>query len=220
MRFKLGEIYSLTFFAYKYFKKDVKNLIENLVDTFEELKKYDFIISFGNNNKIILRFNDDNFYHLVGLHKTNIDLYFPNNMKSKSKKYKYLKSHAKKFNSILQAELNGKTTLMYRIHTFSNIIGLLHDNEKTMLYKMNEKVNGSLYNGDFSLYKLCNKMYCLLGLICERKINNEFFCIPQSWMANNRPNKLVKTTRAIDIKNIEIVPILNHNTNKKISVLN
>ena len=91
-------------------------------------------------------------------------------------KYKYLKSHAKKFNSILQAELNGKTTLMFRINTFSN--SLLHDNEKTMLYKMNEKVNGSLYNGDFSLYKLCNNMYCLLGLICERKINNEFFLYP------------------------------------------
>ena len=191
-------------------------MLENLIDTFDELKKYDFIISFGRNNKIIIRFNDDNFYHLVGLHKTNIDLYFPNNIKSKAKKYKYLKSHAKKFNAILQAELNGKTTLMFRINTFSNIIDLLHDSEKTTLYKMNEKVKGSLYNGDFSLYKLCGKMYCLLGLICEKKIDNEFFCIPQSWMANNRPSKLVKTKRVIGIKDITIV----YKANKKISVLN
>ena len=49
-------------------------MLQNLIDTFEELKKYVFIIDRGSKGNIVIKFNNDNFYHLIGLHKTNIDI--------------------------------------------------------------------------------------------------------------------------------------------------
>ena len=46
-------------------------MLKELIDTFEELKKYVYIIDRGTRGKIIIKFTNDKFYHLVGLHKTN-----------------------------------------------------------------------------------------------------------------------------------------------------
>lgn len=96
-------------------------LLQELIDTFEELKKYLFIINRGNKPIIIIKFNNDNFYHLVGLHKTNLNLFFPTSIKSKAKKYKYMKSHIKKFNNILLNQIKEKDLLALRVTTFKNI---------------------------------------------------------------------------------------------------
>ena len=45
-------------------------MLKEAIDTFEELKKYVFIINRGNKPSIIIKFENENFYHLIGLHKT------------------------------------------------------------------------------------------------------------------------------------------------------
>ena len=57
---------------------------------------------------------------------------------------------------------------------------------------LKKKVPGSLYNGDYGLLKIYEKMYCLLGLKEFDKINCQTYCAPQSWMASNRENNLTK----------------------------
>ncbi len=46
---------------------------KELIKTFEELKKYIFIIERGDNKKISIKFTNDKFYHLIGLHKMNLE---------------------------------------------------------------------------------------------------------------------------------------------------
>lgn len=59
-------------------------MIERLIETFEELKKYIFIVNRKDKGFIYIRFQNEHFYHLVGLHKIkNFDNYFPTYMKSK-----------------------------------------------------------------------------------------------------------------------------------------
>ncbi|MCI8331178.1 MAG: hypothetical protein HFE04_03675, partial [Bacilli bacterium] len=74
-------------------------MIEQLIETFEELKKYIYKVEYGQ-RVIFIEFHNDNFYHLVGLHKIkNIDSYFPTHIKSKDKRYKYIKKNLEKFNN-------------------------------------------------------------------------------------------------------------------------
>lgn len=61
-------------------------ILQELIDTYEELKKYVYIIKRGNNTSIILKFNDSNFFHLVGLHKTHLNMFIPEYISSKAKK--------------------------------------------------------------------------------------------------------------------------------------
>lgn len=180
-------------------------MLQELIDTFEELKKYVFIISRGANKAIIIRFNNDNFYHLVGLHKTKIDIFFPSFIKSKDKKYKYMKKNIEKFDGILKNQIKEKDTLEFRIKTFHHITDLLKSNDKTILYNLKSKVPGSMYNGDYGLFKIYEEIYCLFGLACEHETNEFIHCAPQSWMASNRPNKLINGKRPIFMENITVL---------------
>ena len=66
-------------------------LLQDLIDTFEKLKTNVYIIDRGDKGTIIIRFKDNNFFHLVGLHKTNLNLFIPDYITSKAKIYKYIK---------------------------------------------------------------------------------------------------------------------------------
>ena len=63
-------------------------MLEDAINSFEELKKYVFIVNRGDNNKsLFILFNNENFYHLLGLHKTNLDMFFPDYIKTMGRKY-------------------------------------------------------------------------------------------------------------------------------------
>lgn len=181
-------------------------LLQELIDTFEELKRYDFAILRGSKEKIVIRFTDDKFYHLVGLHKTNINLFFPQKIISKAKKYKYMKSHVEKFNNILANEIKEKNTLELRVKSFHNILDLLKTNNKTILYNLKQVPKGSMYNGDYGLLKIYEEINCLLGLKIESKDNDIINCAPQSWMASNRINKLIENKKPIYMEVIVYIP--------------
>lgn len=181
-------------------------MMQEIINTFEELKKYNYFINLGKKGYIIIKFQNFNFYHLLGLHKINLDIYFPQKCISKEKRYKYIKSHPKKFENILKNQIKENYLLRQRIETFKYIPNLLNGNN-TILYNLTEKNNPmSLYNGDFGLLKAYQikkenghiyTMYCLLGLKTKDKINQSFNCAPQSWMADTRPNNLVLYKRPI-----------------------
>lgn len=186
-------------------------MLQDLIDTFEELKKYAFIIDRGSKGSIIIKFRNDNFYHLVGLHKTNIDMFIPTHIRTKDKKYKYIKKNVAKFNNILENQIKEKDSLIFRISTFQNILDLLNGNNNTILYNLKEKNPNSLYNGDFGLLKIYEQLYCLLGLKCESINGNIISCAPQSWMASNRINKLIEYKHPIFMQQISKVPISAYN---------
>lgn len=71
-------------------------ILQELIDTFEELKKYVFLVDRGTKGLIAIRFNNNNFFHLVGLHKINIDMFIPQFIKTQDKKYKYIKKKCQK----------------------------------------------------------------------------------------------------------------------------
>lgn len=192
-------------------------MLQELIDTFEELKKYVFIIDRGNNNMIVLRFNNDNFYHLVGLHKTNINMFFPEYLKTQDKKYKYLKKNVTRFDNIIKNQIKDKNLLELRIKTFTRIIDLLNINNNTILYNLKEKVPGSLYNGDYGLMKVFeDNISCLLGLKRELENDNIIYCAPQSWMASNRINRLVENKRPIYMNKIVAIPSYLYNQNENL----
>ncbi len=185
-------------------------MLQKLIDTFEVLKKNVFIIDRGQKGKIILKFKDEHFYHLVGLHKINFDMFLPSYIKTKDKQYKYIKKHVKKYDNILKNQIAEKNTLQYRIKTFSSILDLLKG-ENTTLYNLKEKVIGSMYDGDYGLLKIYESMYCLLGLKELDKIETEIYCVPQSWMANNRENNLTKFKKPLYLNKIIPIPIYKYN---------
>ena len=182
-------------------------MVEKLIDTFEELKKYIFVVSRKDKGYIYITFHNDNFYHLVGLHKiTNFDSYFPAHIKSKDKRYKYIKKNPNKFNHILENQTKEKDLLKLRISTFSNILDLLKG-FNTSLYSLKYKSNHSLYDGDYGLMKMYEEdVCCLLGLKKESKEDKKIYCFPNSWMASNRINRLVEFKRPIYMENISMIP--------------
>lgn len=182
-------------------------MLQNLIDTFEELKKYVFIIDRGSKGNIVIKFNNDNFYHLVGLHKTNIHLFFPSYIKSMDKRYKYLKKNVNKFNNILTNQISEKDTLESRIKTFPFLLKLLKDCDNPILYNLKQKTPGSLYEGDFGLLKIYEQIYCLFCLKSENKVDNIIYCAPQSWMASNRINRLIEGKKPIYMEKIYAVPL-------------
>ena len=186
-------------------------VLQELIDTYEKLKKFVYILYRGNKESIIIEFKDENFYHLAGLHKTKINMYFPSKIISKEKKYKYMKSHINKFNNILESEIDEKNTLEYRVNTFHYLMDLLKDNSNTILYDLKEKVSGSMYNGDYGLFKIYQDIYCLLGLKEEKDMNEYKLFAPQSWMASNRPNRLIVNKRPIYLEKIVAIPLAMYN---------
>lgn len=184
--------------------------LNKIIETFEQLKKYVFIIEIGQDKKIILKFTNDNFYHLLGLHKMNLEQFFPKHIISKDKRYKYIKKNPDKFQNVIQNQFKRKDLLELRVKTFINILDLLKG-EKTSLY--NFKIQGKLnsysnYDGDFALTKTYQyDIFCLLGLKVDTTYNKYLSCIPNSWMASHRINKLVEFRKASYTDKITAVPI-------------
>lgn len=182
-------------------------MLQELVETFEELKKHTYIINLGKKGYIVLKFENEHFYHLVGLHKINLDIYFPNKKMTKDKKYRYIKSHTNKFENVLKNKLEENILLRYRTITFKNLPDLLNG-RNTILYNLQEKNPVSLYDGDFGLMKIYqndngDNIYCLLGI----KNNNIYNCVPQSWMVEKRPNNLIQYKKPLYLKDIDKVPV-------------
>ena len=183
-------------------------MLEELINTYEELKKYVYIIDRGKNGLLIIKFDNKNFYHLVGLHKTNIAMFIPSYIKTQDKKYKYIKKYITKFNNILENKIKEKDLLILRINTFTRIKELLNNSANTMLHNLRDrKVEGSLYNGDYGLVKVFeDNISCLLGLKQENENNNIVNCVPQSWMASERINRIIEYKRPIYMKSIVAYP--------------
>lgn len=181
-------------------------ILQELINTYEEIKKYVYIIKRGDKNPIMIKFNDNNFYHLVGLHKTNLDLFIPHYIESKAKKYKYIKKNVKKFNNILLSEIKDNESLSQRINSFNRIIDLLK-NSNTALYNLHPKMIGSLYDGDFGLLKIYEEIYCLLGLVITETNDITISCSPQSWMASKKVNHLIEYKKPIFLEEIISIPI-------------
>jgi len=178
-------------------------MVEKLINAFEELKKYIFVVDRGENKSpLFIKFDNSNFYHLVGFHKINMDAYFPTYMKSKEKRYKYIKSNTNKFNNIINNQMKEKNSLYLRIETFPNIVDLLTGNS-TSLYNLKVKSDVSKFDGDYGLVKIYEKdLCCLLGLKEDFINDNKIFCAPISWMASYRGNILIKNKRPLYIKSI------------------
>ena len=177
-------------------------MLNELINTFEELKENVYIIDRGDLPPIIIKFKDEHFYHLIGLHKTNIDMFFPKKMFSKAKRYKYMKKNVNKFDNIIQNQTKGKFLLELRISTFKHITDMLSEDSNANLYNLKQGAIGSVYDGDYGLLKILQDSYCLLGL--KEDVDNNV-CHPQSWMASNRINKLAKKP-PIYYKRIIIIP--------------
>ncbi len=190
-------------------------MVQELIETFEKLKQYSYFIDMGKDGLMLIEFKNENFYHLAGLHKINLSVYFPKNCISKDKQYKYIKSHADKFEKVLRNKMNENNLLKQRINTFKYIPDIF-DEYGVILYSLHDKKNPmSLYNGDFGLMKIyqqtfCDndikQIYCLLGLKNHVASEKRYACVPQSWMADTRPNSLVQYRKPLYIKSISKLP--------------
>lgn len=185
-------------------------MVEELIKTFEELKKYVFLINRGQQGFLSIRFHNNNFYHLVGFHKLDFDKFFPTHIKSKDKRYKYIKKNVQKFNNILDNQLKEKDRVKLRIYTFHNVLDLLKG-YNTSLYNLKPQIRGSMYDGDYGLMKTYQfDICCLLGLKIEEIEAKICKCVPQSWMASTRINRLVEFKKPIFMEAIYMIPIENY----------
>jgi len=177
-------------------------MLDNLISTYEELKKYTFIIDRGVKGILVFNFSNDNFFHLVGLQHLNVTMFIPNYIKTKDKQYKYIKKNIRKFNDIIENQIQEKDSLYLRMQTFINIIDLLNG-EKTSLYDIRGKNDGSLINGDFGLLKIYEDIYCFLGL---KKIDvptsENLVCTPITWIADRKAYKRVTNKKPLYISYI------------------
>ncbi len=181
-------------------------MLSEAINTFEELKKYVFIIDRGNKQSIIIKFENENFYHLIGLHKTKIDNFLPTKIMSKDKIYKYLKANANQYESILKNLIKEHNRLELRIKSFPYILDLLNGNN-TLLFNLKYNIpKGSLYKGDYGLFKIFKDIHCLFGLKINNIANDIINCKPQSWMPNNRKNNIIEFKTPIFMKKIIKVP--------------
>lgn len=76
-------------------------MLQEIIDTYEYLKKYIFIIE-SEKTPIILSFQNEHFFHLLGLHKLNLDIYFPKKITNKANQYKYIKKMLKNLKMLLR----------------------------------------------------------------------------------------------------------------------
>ena len=186
-------------------------MLKEAIETYEELKKYIFIIDRGNKERIIIRFKNENFYHLLGLHKIKIDNFFPNKIMTKDKIYKHLKANIDKYEKILEDLVKEEKRLELRIASFPYILELLNGNNTTLYNLNNNMPIGSLYKGDYGLFKIFEDICCLFGLKIDNTTNDIINCVPQSWMPNNRKNNLIEYKHPIYMKTIIKVPIKLYN---------
>lgn len=189
-------------------------MLQELIDTFEEVKKYVYIIDRGENQEpLIIRFKNEHFYHLIGLHKMNVEMFFPKQMYSKDKRYKHMKKNVQKYDNIIRNQIKEKDSLELRIATFHNLLDMLENSSKVNLYSLKEKTPGSMYKGDFGLLSILENIYCLLGLKRDENIDSSPVYVPQSWMASKRANKLTSGKPPIYFKAIIAIPTNLYNSN-------
>lgn len=191
-------------------------MVQELIDTFEELKKYNYFIDMGKDGLMLIEFKNEHFYHLAGFHKINLSIYFPQKRMSKEKQYKYIKSHTEKFENAIKNQMKENNLLQQRIETFKYIPEIF-DKNSVILYNLRIKNNPmSLYNGDFGLMKIFQKqtannkvkqIYGLLGLKNHIESEKGYNCVPQSWMADTRPNSLVQYRKPLYIKGLAKLPV-------------
>ena len=65
-----------------------------------------------------------------------------------------------------------------------------------------------MYDGDYGILRIYEDLYCLFGLKQE-DINEEkniVYCVPQSWMASRRVNKLIEAKMPIYMNKITKLP--------------
>ncbi len=182
-------------------------MLKEAINTFEELKKYIFIINRGNKQSIMIKFENENFYHLIGLHKTKINSFLPNKIMSKDKIYKYLKANVDKYESILNNLIKEQNRLELRIKSFPYILNLLNENNAFLFNLKYDMPKGSLYNGDYGLYKIFEDIYCLFGLKTDDIANDIIYCKPQSWMPDTRKHNIIEFKTPIFMKEIIKVPV-------------
>ena len=186
-------------------------MLEELINTFEKLKKYVFIIDIGSKGKIYVKFCDKHFYHLVGLHKINsFDMFLPDYLKTREKQYNYIKNNAKRFDKIINDLIVKQNNVKRRMSTLNNLLDLLGC-EDARIYNLKERKVNSLYDGDYGISKQYGNICCLLGLKEFYKDENKIYCSPQSWIADNRDINLLKGRPAYPIKNITAIPIDEYN---------
>ena len=179
-------------------------MLQELIDTFEELKKYIYIVDRGDLPPLIIEFKNENFYHLIGLHKINLDMFFPSKMHSKDKRYKHNQKNVAKYDNIIINQIKGKYSLELRIKTFPHILDILKNGEGIYLYNIKGKTPGSIYNGDYGLAATFDGINCLLGIKEDQLLDNIIY-VPQSWMSSNRPNKLIFGKKPMYFKEIIII---------------
>lgn len=176
-------------------------MLYKLISTFEELKKYVFIIDRGTKGSIIFRFKNENFFHLVGLQYLNIQRFIPEHIKTKDKQYKHIKKNIDKYNNVIENQIKEKDSLELRMNTFLNIIDLL-TGYQTNLYDIKGKNDGSLINGEYGLLKIYEEIYCFLGLKIDIEKDSVIYCVPQTWMADRKAYKRVVGKKPLYVKNI------------------
>lgn len=152
------------------------------------------------------------FFHLIGLHKTNIDMFFPKYIKTKARKYSFIKKNLKKFNGIVENQIKEKNTLTLRIKSFPNILDLLKSNQGISLFDLKIVPIGSQFKGDFGILKVYENLSCLLALKCDYEADLTINCAPQSWMADRRSIQLTEFKKPIYMENISNVPITAYNS--------
>ena len=186
-------------------------MLQDSIDAFEELKKYVFIVDRGELGKIIIKFHDENFYHLIGLHKIDFDLFLPYYLKTKVKKYKYIKNHINKYDKILDDLTLKKYGIKRRITTLHNLVDLLKNDKNTKMYNLKERRPNSLYNGDFGLLKEYENLRCLLGLKEIFRDGKIISCSPQSWIVDDKEINLIKNRPSHYLKGIIAIPANEYN---------
>lgn len=179
-------------------------MLYKLIDTFEELKEYVFIIDRGSKKNIIFRFKNENFFHLVGLQHANILMFIPDYIKTKDKQYKHIKKYIDKYNDIIENQIKEKDSLRLRMETFVYIIDLLNG-YKTNLFDTKEKNDGSLIDGEYGLLKIYEDIYCFLGLKIDYEKEERICCVPQTWFSDRKAYKRVVGKRPLYFNNISKV---------------
>ncbi len=88
------------------------------------------------------------------------------------------------------------------MQTFNNIIDLLNG-EKTNLYDIRGKNDGSLIKGDFGLLKIYEEIYCFLGLKkIDSPTNEDLVCTPITWLTDRKAYKRVTNKKPLYISHI------------------
>lgn len=106
----------------------------------------------GKGGLILIEFNDENFYHLAGLHKVDLSIYFPKGCISKEKQYRYIKTHVNKFEKVLLNKIKENRLLTQRIKTFKYIPDIFK-NVGVNLYNVRENKQT---NYELIQWRLCN----------------------------------------------------------------